>query len=506
MLILARITRLLGRWSVVAIAILGTIWLGRAFESRRLPELRPWHTIETDGEFSAERHAQLSFTEYQALERELLAEVSQRLAEEIVRADQRRINRFSTNSPAHPENLETNWNLSYRSLAPTPRGGVLLLHGASDSPYSMRGIAELLQANGFNVMSLRLPGNGIVPAGLTSVSAEDWIALTRLGVGWLREDTAAPLPIYIAGYSAGAALALNYTLDALSDESLELPDGLILLSPAIGITAFARFASWDLAVSWIPYFERFAWASVLPEFDPFKFNSFPKNAGDIVYRLTRAAAGKIARLRQTPAWQRLPPILTFQSAVDSTVDTGSVLKGLYDLVQSPGHELVMFDLNRDSVTEPFLRQRYGRLPDGYALRAELPFDYTIVTNASRRSTSVIAQRHCPRDTCEGDEELGLSWPLDTYSLSHVAIPFAPGDPLYGVRQPDEQADNRRISELQPRGERGVLIMPLDQLMRLRYNPFFPYMAERIVDFVGATHRAAIDSTATDRERSDAQAG
>ena len=506
MLILARITRLLGRWSVVAIAILGTIWLGRAFESRRLPELRPWHTIETDREFRAERQAQLSFTEYQALELALLGEVSQRLDRELEPADQQRINRFSTNSPAHPENLQTNWNLSYRRLAPNPRGGVLLLHGASDSPYSMRGIAELLHAHGFNVMALRLPGNGIVPADLSSVSVEDWIALTRLGVGWLREDTAAPLPIYLAGYSAGAALALNYTLDALSDESRELPEGLILLSPAIGVTAFARFASWDLAVSRIPYFERFAWASVLPEFDPFKFNSFPKNAGDVVYRLTRAVAGKIARLRQNPAWQRLPPILTFQSAVDSTVDTGSVLKGLYDLVTSPGHELVLFDLNRYSPTEPFLRQKYGQLPDGFALRAERPFDYTIVTNASRRSLSVIAQRRCPRNTCERDEELGLSWPLDTYSLSHVAIPFAPGDGLYGVRQPDDQPDTRRISELQPRGERGVLIMPLDQLMRLRYNPFFPYMARRIVDFVGATSRAASESTATVRGRGHAHAG
>jgi hypothetical protein len=62
----------------------------------------------------------------------------------------------------------------------------------------------------------------------------------------------------------------------------------------------------------------------------------------------------------------------------------------------------------------------------------------------------------------------------------VAIPFAPDDPVYG-----EDADQHRnyqglpLGALQPRGETRLLTAPLSQLMRLRHNPFFAYMQQRI---------------------------
>ena len=50
------------------------------------------------------------------------------------------------------------------------------------------------------------------------------------------------VPLHLVGYSNGGALALKYALDELTDKSLVRPQQIILLSPMIGVTAFARFA------------------------------------------------------------------------------------------------------------------------------------------------------------------------------------------------------------------------------------------------------------------------
>ncbi len=82
-----------------------------------------------------------------------------------------------------------------------------------------------------------------------------------------------------------------------------------------------------------------------------------------------------------------------------------------------------------------------------------------------------------------EEDLGLSWPEDVYSLSHVAIPFPPDDPLYGGR-PAERSPGLRLGDLALRGERGVLQIPASDMLRLRWNPFYPYVEARTLAFLG----------------------
>ena len=110
----------------------------------------------------------------------------------------------------------------------------------------MRAVADVFHRQGFDVLALRLPGHGTVPAGLMDVTAGDWMAIARLGVRWLRERLPDSVPLYLGGYSTGATLAVDYTLDALVDPQLEIPDRLFLFSPAIGISRFAAFAHWDV--------------------------------------------------------------------------------------------------------------------------------------------------------------------------------------------------------------------------------------------------------------------
>ncbi|XPL51663.1 alpha/beta hydrolase [Enterobacter cloacae subsp. cloacae] len=58
----------------------------------------------------------------------------------------------------------------------------MLLHGLTDSPYSLQHIARLYQKEGFVAIGIRLPAHGTVPGALTDVKWQDWLAATRLAV------------------------------------------------------------------------------------------------------------------------------------------------------------------------------------------------------------------------------------------------------------------------------------------------------------------------------------
>ena len=112
----------------------------------------------------------------------------------------------------------------------------------------------------------------------------------------------------------------------------------------------------------------------------------------------------------------------------------------------------------------------------------LRFEFTLLTNKSPTSRKIIAISRAPDDRTQSREELPLAWPPDVYSLTHVALPFSPDDPLYGSH-PDDP-DGLHIGSLDSRGERGVLSLPASELLRLRHNPFYSFMEERVEAFLG----------------------
>jgi len=91
----------------------------------------------------------------------------------------------------------------------------------------------------------------------------------------------------------------------------------------------------------------------------------------------------------------------------------------------------------------------------------------------------------PNAAVASRQPLGLAWPPEVFSLTHVAIPFPPDDPLYGLVGPGQAAGLLPIGRLSPRGERAVLTVGTDTLMRLSSNPFFPFVAERVSGWVGS---------------------
>jgi hypothetical protein len=68
------------------------------------------------------------------------------------------------------------------------------------------------------------------------------------------------------------------------------------------------------------------------------------------------------------------------------------------------------------------------------------------------------------------------------SLSHVALPIAPDDPLYGQRAPDND-DFIFLGQMAIQGELGLLQIPTNWMIRLRYNPFYDYLESRMLKWV-----------------------
>ena len=85
-------------------------------------------------------------------------------------------------------------------------------------------------------------------------------------------------PIHIIGYSMGAALAVDYSLNARAGTPLPPPASLVLISPAVGLARIADLTHWVERLGRLPGLGRLAWTAIMPEFDPFRYNSFTANA------------------------------------------------------------------------------------------------------------------------------------------------------------------------------------------------------------------------------------
>jgi len=88
--------------------------------------------------------------------------------------------------------------------------GVVVIHGFTGNPSSMRGIAEAFAADGFHVELPRLPGHGTSIEDMVVTRWPDWLAEAEAAY----ERMAARAPVVLAvGLSMGGALALRIALD-----------------------------------------------------------------------------------------------------------------------------------------------------------------------------------------------------------------------------------------------------------------------------------------------------
>lgn len=131
------------------------------------------------------------------------------------------------------------------------RGGnapaALLLHGAGDTPQTLRYLAEFLFARGFTVSAPLLPGHGRSLREFSAVDAESWLGEARRAYAELK--TSNPW-VGVVGLSMGGALAAR-----LAAEDSQLP-ALVLLAPYLamppGIALAARISRiWNPGVPYV---------------------------------------------------------------------------------------------------------------------------------------------------------------------------------------------------------------------------------------------------------------
>jgi esterase/lipase len=202
--------------------------------------------------------------------------------------------------------------------------GVLLTHGLTDSPYLMHHLASFFQHNGFRVMAVLLPGHGTQPGDLLDVSWKEWAKTVAYGVDRLTEEVE---EVYLAGFSAGAALSMYH---ASVDDQVR---GLFLFSPALEITARARWAHLHKLFSWMSPWA--AWVNVMPDRDPYKYESFCKNAAAQMFALTQVL----------PKADILIPVFVAASEDDVTVNSSATLQFM-QRAQHPSSRLVWYSTTK----------------------------------------------------------------------------------------------------------------------------------------------------------------
>ncbi|MEM7145086.1 MAG: alpha/beta fold hydrolase [Verrucomicrobiota bacterium] len=441
------------------------------------PDLSVWHTEFLDEEFT--RKSELtSFDEYLALEKRLFKQLDQLVYNQVPPDEENIINRFTRDSIADPDRWPRNWNHSFELAHDQPRAGVLLLHGLSDSPYSLRAIGETLNEAGAHVVGLRIPGHGTAPSGLVHTKWQDMAAAVELAMAHLKQKVN-DQPIHLVGYSNGAALAVHYALDQIENPVLPQVDSIVLLSPEIAITPFAALAIWQQRVGAVLGLKKLAWTDILPEYDPYKYNSFPTNAGTLARRITIANHDRLVRLSKQNKLEAFPRLLTFQSAIDATVSAPAVVSVLYDHLPDNGHQLVVFDLNRFTAVEPLLKS--DPLHEIYELlkKDDRTFTFHLLANKSEESKDLIVRTWPPGQAETVDADTDLQWPADVYSLTHISLPFRGDDPLYGGDNP-LPSPGIQLGNMAFQGERGVLVVSAASLLRLRWNPFYSFVEPRIL--------------------------
>jgi carboxylesterase len=103
--------------------------------------------------------------------------------------------------------------------------GVLLQHGFTGSPGTMRPIGEWLASNGISVMGPRLPGHGTTWEELEGTTWEEWVAESEAALEALSNRCST---VIAAGISMGAAIVLH--LGATRSEMLS---GVVAVNPVV---------------------------------------------------------------------------------------------------------------------------------------------------------------------------------------------------------------------------------------------------------------------------------
>ncbi|MFW6597021.1 alpha/beta hydrolase [Propionibacteriaceae bacterium Y2011] len=210
----------------------------------------------------------------------------------------------------------------------TATGAVLLCHGFTGSPVSMRPWAEHLAAAGFAVELPRLPGHGTTWQELNRTSWTDWYDAVEAALVELAQQYGT---VAVGALSMGGSLALR-----LAQQHPDIVSGLALVNPSVGSRDPAMLAV-PLLQYLVPSVKAIGGDIAKPGLREGAYARTPLRATASLMKLWRTVRDDLDQVRC--------PLLIFRSVTDHVVDPSSV-------------ELIMQRVSAVDVTERLLHRSF----------------------------------------------------------------------------------------------------------------------------------------------------
>jgi carboxylesterase len=188
------------------------------------------------------------------------------------------------------------------------RTGVLLCHGFTGSPQSLRPWAEYLARAGLTVSLPRLPGHGTTWRELARTRWEDWFAEVTRAFDDMRSRCD---EIFLMGLSMGGCLALR-----LAERTDGAVRGLVLVNPSVTADNKFLFAVAPVLKLLVPSVKGIASDIKDPAAHEAGYDRTPTRAAATLPGLWRSTQQHLAELTQ--------PVLVFHSTVDHVVGPASI--------------------------------------------------------------------------------------------------------------------------------------------------------------------------------------
>lgn len=208
------------------------------------------------------------------------------------------------------------------------RTGVLLCHGFTGTPQSLRPWAQVLADAGHTVRLPRLPGHGTTWQEMNSTRWADWLAEVD---GSLSELVARCDRMFVAGLSMGAALATRLAEQRPADVT-----GLVLVNPAV-LSLDRRLRSLPVVKHLVPSLAGLANDIALPGNTELAYDRTPLKA---LHSLVQAWVDVVRDLPQVTQ-----PVLLLRSPQDHVVPPAS-------------SALLLSRISSKDVTEVLLERSY----------------------------------------------------------------------------------------------------------------------------------------------------
>lgn len=206
------------------------------------------------------------------------------------------------------------------------RVGILVLHGFTGSPASVRPWGQSLSAEGWTVRVPRLPGHGTTWQEMNRTTWEDWYAEVDRNLRELRERCSS---VFVMGLSMGGTLTLR-----LAEQYGEQIAGIVLVNPSVHSERPDRFLLPVLQLV-VPGFPGISNDIAKPGQDEIAYSKIPLKAAYSLAKLWSLVKADITKVTQ--------PVLLFRSAVDHVVEPSNAEFILAHVSSTDVHEQVLPD-------------------------------------------------------------------------------------------------------------------------------------------------------------------